>query len=62
MAIGTIWEQVQGCKGSLVFVLCLSLCILKLEFEEMQACKERQDAQTLFFGKNSMEDGKLYRE
>ena len=28
----------------------------------MQACKERQDAQTLFFGKNSMEDGKLYRE
>ena len=49
MAIGTIWEQVRGCKGSLVFVLCSSLCILKLEFEEMQACKERQDAQTLFF-------------
>lgn len=61
MEIRTIWEQVRRRKGSFVFVLCLSLCILKLEFKEKQACKERQDAQTVLFGKNSMEDGKLYR-
>ena len=44
-------DQVQGCKGPFVFVQCLSLYILKLEFEEMQACKERKDAQTLSLGK-----------
>lgn len=51
MEIRTIWEQVRRRKGSFVFVLCLSLCILNWNLKRSKLVRKGRMLKLSFLGK-----------